>query len=294
MALLLAVACGLWLWLRGEVSRRLDAAPAAAAAQGVRLTLGARRFDGFPFRIRATLGPARAALGTGWAVEAPSLVLQAYVFEPTRWVAVAPSGLLLDRPDGGGVRVSGAAIRASLSGRPGRPWRFAGEGRDLRFTPAPGARPFGLLSVSGLEAEAKPSSRPGETDVLLEVDHGVAAPESAVWHVASGSPFDLLLTGRFGPDAFSLERLEARAGPTEVSGAGGALGVGADGRLEGAIPLQVRQAPQAAAATPGTPAAVAIARAKAAGANAALPLVFDAGQARLGPFRLGPAPRVRP
>ncbi len=286
-----AACCVAWGVERGQVLEALDAAPAAVAAHGGVLTLGERSVSGFPLRLRVRFASARIAGARGWAAEAPGLVAQAYVFQPRKWVVVAPQGVTLLRPQGGPLAISGDALRASVSGLGGAAWRFAVEADGARFAAPPGAR-FSLQSARRVEADAKPSATPGETDVLLQVEGGVATPESAVWHVASGAPFDLALTGRVAPRTFALERLEAKAGPTIVSSSGGELHAGDDGRLVGAVPLSVRQNAGRAPAPPGALSAVVIDRAAQAGSR--LDLVFADGKARLGPFKLGPSPRVAP
>ncbi|MBE7218629.1 MAG: DUF2125 domain-containing protein, partial [Caulobacteraceae bacterium] len=75
---------------------------------------------------------------------------------------------------------------------------------------------------------------------------------------------------------------------------GGALSVGPDGRLTGAVPLEIRQAVSGPVegAPPSGPAVQALDAARAQEGRGSTQLVFENGQARLGGLRLGPAPKV--
>ena len=82
---------------------------------------------------------------------------------------------------------------------------------------------------------------------------------------------------------------------------GGALAVGRDGRLTGAMPLKLREPGKALGVLQSVPeaddtapaAAAAVDQARAQGSTANLNLVFQAGVATLGPVKVGPPPKVK-
>jgi hypothetical protein len=92
----------------------------------------------------------------------------------------------------------------------------------------------------------------------------------------------------------------AAAGEFAAKAGGGTLGVGSDGRLVGAVPLELRQAGRAIAALTDSKAldpmaagsAAAVAAARAQGEAATVNLVFQAGVTTFGPVKVGPSPSV--
>jgi len=89
------------------------------------------------------------------------------------------------------------------------------------------------------------------------------------------------------------------AGKTEAKVEDGALGVGPDGRLVGALPMQLKQPAPAITAFAGRAldeaaanSAAAVAAARAQGETSRINLVFQAGVTTLGPVRIGPSPKI--
>ena len=308
--------CAAWFVLRDRVAAGLDGAEAAAARAGVALSLPDRRIDGFPFRLRVRTGPARVAMRSGWAVEAPALEAQAFTYNPLHWVLWAPRGLTVVRPEGGPVRVEGTALRASASGLRARPWRVVVSGEDLRFTTPAGARPFSLASAGRLALYLKPAEAgaAGDGALRLDVDGARATAGSVAWNLAPEADIEGVLTGRLaslaafsGPDwgaavrrwrdaggALALERVEVRGGPTELWARGGSVAVGPDGMLRGAVPLRLRQAPQMISGPPGAQ-RIEVQALPAAGREAqgaGFDLMLEGGGVRLGPVPVGPSPKV--
>lgn len=313
--LLVALGVG-WFVVRAKVIEALDAAPAALARAGVEAKLGDRTVDGFPFRIRVAYAGVRLARG-GWTVEAPALVAQAYAYDPGHWVLVAPQGMTVTRPLGGPIVVTGQALRASVAGVAQRPWRVSLVGDGVRFATPVGARPFSLQSADRIEAYLKPASPDGSGDgaVLVSLTRAHATPEAPLATVLADAPFDAVAEGRLthlaaleGADwnaavrawtaaggGLTLGHVEAKGGTTEIWAVGGAVAVGRDGRIEGAVPLRLRQgvgAPAGPAPPAPTPADLARAQARREGESAEFNLVFEGGQVRLGPLTLGPSPKV--
>ena len=305
-----------WLVMRGEVLRALDGAAAHARGAGVGLSLGEAHVGGFPFRLRVAVGPVRLAGRSGWALEAPSLVAQAYVYAPLHWVLVAPDGLTVTRPQDGPVRVSGA-LRASVAGVGRSPWRITVAGDDVAFATPPGAKPFPLVGAQRIGLYLKPAEggAAGDGAVLLDLACVRATPGSLAWNLAPDAPVDAAVEGRLtalaawrGRDwgerarrwaaaggALRLGHAEALGGPTELWAQGGAVALGDDGRLVGDVPLRLRQAPELFAGPAGAQ-TMTVQRLDPAAREAAgsrFDLRLEGGEVRLGPVRVGPSPRVR-
>jgi hypothetical protein len=321
LAVLLVGYGGFWFVAKTRLEGALDARAEALRNAGYAVALEGRQVDGLPFRMRIAFSEARIASPSGWALSIPGLKAEAYLHDLGHWVLVAPRGLALVRPQGGGLAVSGQALRASVAGTSAQPWRIALEGTKLVFTPQPGARPFSLASAERLEFYLRPAPGPGgEGMTLLRLEGGKAAAATLLHRVAGDAAITANLQARLtkpaafgGKDWGEAVRAWVRAGGTaralEGSATGGmasvktkdgALGVGPDGRLVGAVPLELRRADQALAALadsrvldPGVASsAAAVAAARAQGEAATINLVFQAGATTLGPVRIGPAPKV--
>lgn len=312
----LAIAAAAWILIRGRVVEALDSAPFRAREAGVELSLGGRRVGGFPFRLRVALSPLRLATSSGWRLEAPAMVAQAYVYAPLHWVLVAPEGFTVVRPEGGPVRVTGRALRASVAGVAASPWRVTLDGEHVAFATPPGARPFSLRSATrlGLYLKPAPGGAPGDGAVLLDLAGARATPGALAWDLAPDAPFDAAVEGRLtalaalrGRDwgeavrrwrgaggVLRLGHAEALGGPTELWAQGGAVAVGGDGRLEGAVPLRLRQAPQLFSGPAGaqTVTVQPLGRATREQAGSRFDLRLQGGEVRLGPVRVGPSPKV--
>ncbi len=309
---------GGWLWLRGEILRRLDAARRPASASGRTLDWASRSVSGFPFRLDLTLTGLRLREPSGWAIAVPTLQAEALVFAPTHWVAVAPGGATFTRPAGGAVIVGAKVLRASLSDLGDRPPRVSVEGIGLTFRPAPGADPFFLTAAEEfhLHTRAVPAE---EGAIFLGLDRAKASLPGLMGRIAAGGPVNLTAEATYthaaslaGPDwasavnawsvaggVLDVRRLRLAAGDAVIDAHAGILTVDDDGRLRGALAATLRQAPRALAVM-GGPGGLAPEAADAAaqvvgargGAVAAVTLDFQAGQTTLGPATLGPAPKV--
>jgi hypothetical protein len=311
---------GFWFVAKSRLEGAVDARAEAMRGAGYTVTMEGRRIDGLPFRMRVAFDEARIITPTGWSISIPGLKGEAYLHQLGHWVFVAPQGLTVVRPQGGGLAVKGQALRASIAGTATVPWRIVLEGTKLVFTPAPGARPFSLASADRLEWYLRPA--PGSPDgmSLLRLEGGKAGEGSLLRRIVADAAVTANLQGRLtkpaafeGKDWGAAVRAWSRAGGVVqgVEGAasggsvsiktkGGTLSVGSDGRLAGALPLEMKQAGTAITALgegealdPGAASsAAAVAAARAQGEAATINLVFQAGAATLGPVRIGPAPRV--
>ena len=308
-----------WLWARGEAARQMDGAAAVAAQTGYGLTWTSRTFYGFPFRLDVSLTGARFSAPSGWAVEAPTLKAEAYVYAPGHWVAAAPQGLVLTRPSGGAVIIGARVLRASISAVQAHPPRMSLEALGVTVAPAPGAAPVFVTAAE----EVHLHSRAGPADqgaVYVEIDKARARLSGLLGRIAGGKPVSFVADGIFS-HAASLEgadwpsavrawrqaggvlkvrTMRASAGQVIADARAGALSVGPDGRLVGSLTADIRQAPRALAAMDQTGAiapeaagaAASVIGARSRGQIATLTIDFQAGQTTLGPAAIGPAPRV--
>jgi len=318
LLILAAGYAGFWVFSQNRLLASLDARADAMRQAGYSVDIEGRRVDGFPFRLRLTLPRAEIASPAGWSIAAPGLEAQAYLHSPGHWVAIAPQGLTVRRPRGGLLTVKGESMRASLVGVGGDAWRGAAEGVKLVFTPATGAAPFSLASADRMDLNVKPGASDAVL-MLLRLQGGKAGAGALLHRIAGEAPvtgvFDLKATqakafvgGSFGEAAkawatadgqLQIVKAELQAGDAAAWAKSGQLSAGRDGRLVGAVPLELRQAPKSIGALSGQPldpmaakTAAEIATARTQGDSASLNLVFQAGVATLGPVPIGPAPKV--
>lgn len=280
-----------WLWASSTFDTELHKRADALRREGYTVELSGLRFGGWPYRLEAKLDRVRMKAPSGWGVTARDLTAGALLYDLGHWVVADDGGLTVTRPEGGDVEVVGDAIRASLAGFDASTPRIAIEGVNLRFHPAAGARPFSLADAARLELYTRPSTDRTAAEALLRFDGVSLAPGTILTalarsHRLSGA-FAMRVT-RFGawkgPDWTSSGRAWAKAGgrvefdPTAAPSADlaiacdrGALTFAEDGRPSGELPLAFVFPKEE---------------------RASAPLSFDAGVTRLGPIRLGPAPRV--
>ena len=321
--ILLVIAAGAWsaewLWMRGQIERRMDAAAARMTASGYPLTWSARTFSGYPFRLDVDLAAPRFAALSGWAIAAPGLKAEAWLYAPGHWVVVAPQGVVVTRPGAGDLVIRAKILRASLSDVDAHPPRVSIEGIDLTLVPAPGGRPAALTSLGAFHFH----TRAGPDDqgaVFIELDRARAQLFGLLGRIAGSRPVSFALDGIYsragalqGADwpsavrawraaggSLAVRRMAASAGEAVVEARGGALTVDADGRLEGSLSATLRQAPRALAAIgqsgamapEAEGAAASVLGARSRGDIAAVTIDFQAGETTLGPAAIGPAPKV--
>jgi len=301
-----------WLWLRGQAEQRMDATAQSMKARGYDLSWQERTFSGYPFRMDVRLTNARIAEPSGWALRAPELKGEANAYALGHWVVVAPAGVVMTRPLNGDVAITGQALRASFAGFDQYPPRISVEGANLVFTPAPGAAPFPLLSTAGLRLRVFPGPN-DQAAIQFKADGAKAHFTGLLGRIAQDRTAALLWDARLtkvsalrgtswadavrdwsqAGGALTVQQGRLAAGEALLEAKSGALTVGVDGRLRGALDVTVRETP-----TPGqalrSPEQAAAALAQAMGQDPTLSatLRFDDGRTRLGLFDTGPAPRV--
>ncbi|MBE7220050.1 MAG: DUF2125 domain-containing protein, partial [Caulobacteraceae bacterium] len=208
LAVFLAACSAGWLYARVRIDGALGAQAQALRRAGWTVALEGRSWSGFPFRLKLTQAQARLVAPSGWGLEAPGLVAEAVIFDPTHWVFAAPQGLMLDRGAAGGLQVHGRALSASASGMAGRVWRIAVVGEGLALAPVAGARPSAFTRIDRWEAYLRPAADgSGDAEALWRLTGGAPTPHRLVWNFAPDAAVEASLTGRF-------TRLQALSGPT--------------------------------------------------------------------------------
>ena len=311
---------GLWVYARGEAGKRLEAGAEQLRKAGYDVTWGKQRIYGYPFRLNIQLDDARIREPSGWALAASKLEGQAFMHGLSTWVIAAPDGLTFTRPIGGAVNVKGEVIHASLAGLDKPMPRFSFEGTKLSFAPAAGAQPFALSAAEKVEFHL----RPGPDDqaaLFFKVDAGKARLSGLFARIADDKPISIswdstlskvsAFKGADWPQAvrdwttaggrMTVRQAGITAGDAVIGAQSGTLSVGYDGRLNGSLDVNLRQAPKALGAMAETgvirPEAAMAASAVAAARQgsddvARANVTFQAGQTTLGPVAIGPAPKV--
>jgi hypothetical protein len=320
LVLLAGAYSAFWVASSRQLAAAVDARAATLRQSGYVVELSDRRSSGFPFRLKLQFTEARVAAPSGWAVTIPGFEAEAYLHNLRHWVVVAPQGLTFTRPDGGPVKVLGAGLRASVVQTNTGPWRIVAQAQKATFAPSPGARPFSLASADLVEFYLRPSDVAGQGMFLLRVENGKAQAGSLAGRIAGDGVVGAAIEGRISKTAdFAgatwgdalrawsaaggvLEAVQGTmaAGTFSAKASNGTLGVGSEGRLVGAIPLELRQPDRALTALAETAtvdetaagSAAAVAAARAQGEATTVNLVFQAGVMTFGPVRLGPAPKV--
>jgi hypothetical protein len=309
-----------WLYARGQAEERLDASAEQLRQGGYEIGWSERRIDGYPFRLNVTLTDARLREPSGWALEAPKLEAQALMHGLSTWVFATPEGLTFVRPVGGPVVVTGEVLRASLSHADQTPPHFSFEGSKLTFTPEAGAQPFGLTRAGKVQLHLRPGPQ-DQAALLFRVDEGRAQLSGLFARIAGERPISMVWESTLsrvsgfhgagwtqavrawsaGGGRITVRQAGLTAGDAVVGSSGGVLAVGSDGRLEGALPVTLRQASRGLGAMAETgmippetaQAATAVTEAqRGAGEVARAVVTFQAGRTTLGPVGIGPAPRV--
>ncbi|RYF91589.1 MAG: DUF2125 domain-containing protein [Caulobacteraceae bacterium] len=292
LLILIAAWSGGWFWLRGEAMRRMDETAKVMGDRGYRLTWGERTVSGYPFRLDIYLKDAKVSEPSGWALSAPVIKSEAFVYALKHWVFVAPQGVTFTRPDGGAVIVQGKALRASLSDLDKRPPTIAIEGADLTFSPEAGAKPYFLSAARQLNVRILP----GPNDlggVLLHIGGAKMALQGLAARATEGGvvdmDLDLTLTkmsALSGQDwessarawaakggVIQVRQASVTGGAARLSAKAGTLTPDASGRLSGDLDATLGDLTGTGQALQGR-------------------VSLRDGKARIGPLEVGPSPRV--
>jgi len=326
----LAAWTGWWFYLTRQIETRLDAQAETLRRAGWSVDYVKDGITGWPFRAHLKLKYVEVAAPSGHAVAAPALSAEANAYQPTKWVVVAPDGLVLTRAERGKVAVRGDAIRMSVHGLTQAWPNVALELVNPVFTAHEGAEIFPISRAGRVEFYIRPhivgsTVASDDVDMLFRLIDAKGRPDGPVEAFTQ----DGLLTiqteavigqasALHGMDAAGVLSAWARAGGTfrQVRGEMAAgesratltsdlLRARPDGRLEGRVALKTIKPLPALAGLAGTPhgavnrvgAAGAAGAAAAAGATGAgdeldLTVVFRDGRTWLGPFSIAPAPKL--
>lgn len=289
-----------WFWLRIEAQDRMDTTARILREAGYTVEWKSRSVGGFPFRLDVALTDVKVAEPSGWGISAPKLKGEAFVYAMDHWIAVAPEGLTLQRPEGGPVDIRGPVLRASLAKFDEHPPRISFEGTELTFTPSSGGQPFFLQRAERLELHTR-SGPDDQGGVLLRIEGARAHLPGLLARLADGRPvsltWDMVLSkmsafdGRDWPTSarrwsasggtVKVQRASLTAGDAMLEARSGALRVGPDGRVQGTLDLDLRRAAKALDTMTGGLLPIA-----SAGVS------FEHGQTFLGPLPIASAPRV--
>lgn len=319
LALAVAAWSAWWLYLRGEVVSRMDAAAAEMKAQGYTFAWARRTVGGYPFRISITLEQAQVAEPSGYGLSAPVLEIESAAYTINPIGLAAPEGAVIRRPGNKAFAVKGKVLRASVSHLERTPPRIAIQGVDLEFGSLKGAEPASFSAMKIFEARVTPADG-DKADVFVRLDQATPANNVLLSRVADGKPVTIGFEGTINGASFLRGRgwsevlrawsaaegsLDVRqggvmAGEAVLSLQPSTLSVDGAGRLAGDLSLSLSRATEgvmalgAVGVLPQETAAVAsgLTGVEPAGRPLEATLTFRGGQTWIGPLPLGPAPRV--
>ncbi|KDP92901.1 hypothetical protein ER13_05775 [Brevundimonas sp. EAKA] len=213
----LAAWTGWWFYLTRQIDAGLEAQSAALRQQGWDVRYADKRIVGWPFRANVKLTHVTIAAPSGHAISAPELNAEANAYQPTKWVVVAPEGLVLTRAGKGKVAINGDAIRMSASGIDQRWPNLALELVNPIFTVHPDGEPFPIARAARIEFYSRPH---------LE---GATAPSDAIdvmFRLVDGQGRRDGPVEGFAQDGQLTTQLEATVGRADLLKVGDAAGGG--------------------------------------------------------------------
>jgi hypothetical protein len=318
VALALAAWTVWWFVSAGKVEAAVDREAAGLRRSGWQVQWSARVVRGWPFRTFVGFNGFKAVAPSGRGLEAPRLEAEAESYDLGKWVIAAPQGVILKRGEKGAVRITGQAVRASISHFDARPPQLAVELRSPTFEAVAGSEPFALASADRVELYLRPKAGASDqAEFLMRVLDGRARPGGELRRTVGENDFTLEVGGaitRFdrlsGRDWSQAVRDWTKAGGAVVGvradlqadgvtakGESARLGVATDGRLVGDVAVDLGESSKPISELGRTdallPAAAAVAAAlRGPDGKSRLQLVFAPDGLRLGPVKLAPPPRV--
>lgn len=297
-----------WLYLTRQIDSRLETKAQSLRQAGWEVRYAGKSIAGWPFRTRLGLTQLELKAPSGHALDFPVLNAEANAYQPTKWVLVAPEGLMLTRAGKGQVAVRGDVIRMSASGID-QVWpNLALEMVNPVFTTQIQAEPFPIARAARvefyvrphLEAATAPIESPGDAiDVMFRLIDGQGRADGPVEGFAQDGKLTTQLeatldkagllkrggtaAGVFAAwaragGAFQDVRGDLQAGESRATLSSPVLGADSNGRLTGVLTLQAqRPLPALAGLTASRQGAVN--RIGAAGAVAAAGAAQATGQA---------------
>ncbi len=281
-----------WFWLKDQTIARMDQTAKALGDSGYRLEWSKREVSGFPFRLDVNLSDVRVSEPSGWALTAPLIKSEAFIYALGHWVLVAPQGVTFTRPDGGAVIVQGQALRASATDFDKRPPRIDIEGANLTFSPEAGAKPYFLssakqlnvriiagpddqgaflLRVGGARMALQGLAARATEGGLVDMDLGLTLTRLSAFDGQSWETAARAWAGAGG--VIEVDRASVSGGAARLSAKAGTLRPGRDGRLEGSLDASLGDLTGSGQALQGQ-------------------VVLRGDKAFIGPLEIGPSPRV--
>ena len=327
----LALWTGWWFVLTQQIEKKLEGRIARLEQSGWTVKHAGLTTTGWPLRARVAMKHVDVVAPSGHAVAAPEIVAEANAYNPTKWVIIAPDGLVMTRGAKGKTAVRAEAIRMSVHGLTQRWPNVAVELSKPVFTALPGAEPFPLAKAGLVQFYMRPhvagSNAPtDDVDVLFRLVDGEGRPNGPVEGLTQSGRLNAQVEAVIekagalkGADAKGLLSAWTAAGGRFVEmkgelGAGEsktflsspALSADDKGRLEGEVFLRAEKPLAAIVGLAGAQQGGSVDRAAAARAAAATPqggmgeqgqgvdlvLNFKGGRTYLGPFALAPAPQL--
>jgi len=327
----LAVWTGWWFVLTQQIEKKLEGRIARLEQSGWTVKHAGLTTTGWPLRARVAMKHVDVIAPSGHAVAAPEIVAEANAYNPTKWVIIAPDGLVMTRGAKGKTAVRAEAIRMSVHGLTQRWPNVAVELSKPVFTALPDAEPFPLAKAGLVQFYMRPhvagSNAPtDDVDVLFRLVDGEGRPNGPVEGLTQSGRLNAQVEAVIekagalkGADAKGLLSAWTAAGGRFVEmkgelGAGEsktflsspALSADDKGRLEGEVFLRAEKPLAAIVGLGGAQQGGSVDRAAAARAAAATPqggmgeqgqavdlvLNFKGGRTYLGPFALAPAPQL--
>ncbi|QTC87988.1 DUF2125 domain-containing protein [Brevundimonas pondensis] len=327
----LAVWTGWWFVLTQQIEKKLEGRIARLEQSGWTVKHAGLTTTGWPLRARVAMKHVDVIAPSGHAVAAPEIVAEANAYNPTKWVIIAPDGLVMTRGAKGKTAVRAEAIRMSVHGLTQRWPNVAVELSKPVFTALPDAEPFPLAKAGLVQFYMRPhvagSNAPtDDVDVLFRLVDGEGRPNGPVEGLTQSGRLNAQVEAVIekagalkGADAKGLLSAWTAAGGRFVEmkgelGAGEsktflsspALSADDKGRLEGEVFLRAEKPLAAIVGLAGAQQGGSVDRAAAARAAAAAPqggmgeqgqavdlvLNFKGGRTYLGPFALAPAPQL--
>lgn len=236
---LLAGWTGYWFYVASQLENRIALTRQNLIDAGYHVGYSPLHVQGYPFRMFIALDKFEAIAPTGKGFAAPRLEAEASAFVLDKWVFVATEGLTYYRgrretPDLGAidlgeVRITGDALRASVSDWTKPIQTIAVEGLNPVFTVSKAEFPFLLQSAQRFEAYLRPNTAAVDNaDFLWRVTGAKGHPESLIGRMGPNKTFDLHLEGTVGQAAkFKEGRLTAwRDGGGVMTGVKTSLHIG--------------------------------------------------------------------
>ncbi|NEX95194.1 DUF2125 domain-containing protein, partial [Caulobacter sp. 17J65-9] len=180
-----------WFVVAHKLETGMDAEVANLRRGGYQVSWTDRRVDGWPFRTFVQMQNVKIAAPSGHAIAMPRLHAEANTYALRTWVFAAPDGLTLTRGAKGDVRVTGQAIRGSVTIPRSAPSpHLALELLQPVFTPAAGAERFPLAGAGKVAFELRPrKGSQTDAEARFEIVDGRASAGGTFGDILGERPF---------------------------------------------------------------------------------------------------------